>query len=173
MKFVKKGWFTVQTSECGKLFFLVPWFLAMLAAHIPETRASQPEPALPEDFPMSEDSFRESHSEWFEEMVFVGSRAQPRAVTKSVVPIHVISPRDLIGQSEPDVTDLLRNILPAYNVNPQAVGDAARIIRPANLRGLAPDHTLVLVNGKRRHRGAIITWLGTELPTEPKVPISR
>ena len=40
------------------------------------------------------------------------------------------------------------------------VGDAARIIRPANLRGLAPDHTLVLVNGKRRHRGAVITWIG-------------
>ena len=40
------------------------------------------------------------------------------------------------------------------------MGDAARLIRPANLRGLAPDHTLVLVNGKRRHRGAVITWIG-------------
>ena len=106
-------------------------------------------------------------------MVFVGSRAQPRAVMESVVPIYVISPRDLVGQSETDVADLLRNILPAYNVNPQAVGDAARIVRPANLRGLAPDHTLVLVNGKRRHRGAIITWLGNGVPTEPKGLISR
>ena len=50
--------------------------------------------------------------------------------------------------------------MPSYNVNPQPVGDAGRLIRPANLRGLAPDHTLVLVNGKRRHRGAVITWIG-------------
>ncbi len=133
---------------------LAIWLLAPLASHSSETRASRTEAALPEE------RSGETHHDWFEEMVFVGSRAQPRAVTKSVVPIHVISPRDLVAQSEPDVTDLLRNILPAYNVNPQAVGDAARIIRPASLRGLAPDHTLVLVNGKRRHRGGIITWLG-------------
>ena len=46
------------------------------------------------------------------------------------------------------------------NVNSQPISDAATIVRPANLRGLAPDHTLVLVNGKRRHRAAVIYWLG-------------
>ena len=42
----------------------------------------------------------------------------------------------------------------------QPISDAATTVRPANLRNLAPDHTLVLVNGKRRHRSAVITWLG-------------
>ncbi|MBC9888829.1 MAG: TonB-dependent receptor [Opitutae bacterium] len=151
---------TLEISGRGKLFLSVFWLLAPLAAHTSEIRVGQAEPVSQEESAMPEERSWETHPEWIEEMVFVGSRAQPRSVTKSVVPIHLISPRDLVGQSEMDVTDLLRNILPAYNVNPQAVGDAARIVRPANLRGLAPDHTLVLVNGKRRHRGAIITWLG-------------
>ena len=114
----------------------------------------QEEPAEPKESP------EESQPRLTEEIVVVGTRAQPRTVTESVVPIDVISSRDIVSQGEPDVADQLRNVLPAYNVNPQPVGDAARIIRPATLRGLAPDHTLVLVNGKRRHRGAVITWLG-------------
>ena len=93
-------------------------------------------------------------------LVAVGSRSRPRTVTESMVPIDAIPPSELMEQGETDVDDLLRTTIPSYNINPQATGDAARIIRPANLRGLAPDHTLVLVNGKRRHRAAVITWIG-------------
>ena len=95
-----------------------------------------------------------------EQVVVVGSRAQARSVTASMVPIDAIPAADFAGQGHTDIGDQLRTLVPSYNVNPQPVGDAARIIRPANMRGLAPDHTLVLVNGKRRHRGAIITWIG-------------
>lgn len=93
-------------------------------------------------------------------LVAVGSRSRPRTVTESMVPIDAIPPSELLGQGDTDIDDLLRTTIPSYNVNPQATGDAAKIIRPANLRGLAPDHTLVLVNGKRRHRAAVITWIG-------------
>ena len=95
-----------------------------------------------------------------EQVVVVGSRARPRSVTASAVPIDAIPYADVVSQGHADVADQLRTLVPSYNVNPQPVGDAASIIRPANLRGLAPDHTLVLVNGKRRHRGAVITWIG-------------
>ena len=91
-----------------------------------------------------------------EGLVAVGSRARPRTVTQSSVPIDAISSQDLIDQGDTDVNDLLRTVIPSFNVNPQATGDAAKIVRPASLRGLAPDHTLVLVNGKRRHRAAVI-----------------
>ncbi len=93
-------------------------------------------------------------------VVVVGSRARPRSVTESAVPIDAIPYEDFVAQGETDVGDQLRALVPSYNVSPQQVGDAARLIRPATLRGLAPDHTLVLVNGKRRHRGAVITWIG-------------
>ena len=95
-----------------------------------------------------------------EGVVAVGSRARPRTATESMVPIDAIAGAEFADQGDTDLGDLLRAVVPSYNVNPQATGDAARIVRPANLRGLAPDHTLVLVNGKRRHRASVITWIG-------------
>ncbi|MDE2925207.1 MAG: TonB-dependent receptor [Acidobacteriota bacterium] len=141
---------------------LIPAYCLLLppAAQAREAADQQSGPAGQEETEKRREPARESQPELTEEIVVVGTRAQPRTVTESVVPIDVISSKDIAGQGEPDVADQLRNVLPAYNVNPQPVGDAARIIRPATLRGLAPDHTLILVNGKRRHRGAVITWLG-------------
>ncbi len=95
-----------------------------------------------------------------EEVVVIGTRAQPRSVTESMVPVDVISAEDFTNQGETDVSTLLRTLAPSYNVNTQPISDAATVVRPANLRNLAPDHTLVLVNGKRRHRAAVIYWLG-------------
>ena len=98
-----------------------------------------------------------------EGLVVVGSRARPRTVTESPVPVDVISEEDLVLQGDTDMSNLLRNVVPSYNVNVQPISDAATFARPANLRGLAPDHTLVLINGKRRHRTAVITWYGNGL----------
>jgi iron complex outermembrane receptor protein len=55
---------------------------------------------------------------------------------------------------------MLRTAVPSFDVNTQPISDAATISRPANVRGLSPDNVLVLVNGKRRHRGSIISFLG-------------
>ena len=95
-----------------------------------------------------------------ERVVVVGTRAQPRSVTESPVPVDVIRTEDFIAQGTTDLANQLRTVVPSFNVNIQPISDAATIVRPANLRNLAPDHTLILVNGKRRHRAAVITWLG-------------
>ena len=95
-----------------------------------------------------------------EEMVVIGTRAEPRSVLESAVPIDVLPSEDFVKQGGADLPDLLRNLVPSYNVNAQPIADAATVVRPANLRGLAPDHTLLLVNGKRRHRASVIAWLG-------------
>ena len=95
-----------------------------------------------------------------DELVVVGSRTRPRTVTESMVPVDVIPVNEIANQAETNIDFLLRTVVPSYNVNMQPISDAATITRPANLRGLASDHTLVLLNGKRRHRGAVITWLG-------------
>ena len=98
-----------------------------------------------------------------EGVVAVGSRARPRTVTESPVPVDVIPAPEILQQGDTDFANLLRNVVPSFNVNIQPISDAATFVRPANLRGLAPDHTLVLVNGKRRHRAAVITWYGNGL----------
>jgi iron complex outermembrane recepter protein len=95
-----------------------------------------------------------------EEVIVTGVRGAARSVTDSTVPIDVLSAEEFANQGDTDVSNLLRNVVPSYNVNAQPISDASTIVRPANLRGLAPDHTLVLVNGKRRHRAAVIYWLG-------------
>ena len=86
------------------------------------------------------------------ELVVVGSRTRPRTVTESMVPVDVIPVAEIARQAETNIDFLLRTVVPSYNVNIQPISDAATITRPANLRGLASDHTLVLLNGKRRHR---------------------
>ena len=94
-----------------------------------------------------------------EEQVVTGAR-QPRSVTDSAVPVDVVRGEDFVQQGGTDLPDLLRNVVPSYNVSFQPISDAATVVRPPNLRGLAPDHALVLVNGKRRHRASVIYWLG-------------
>ena len=92
--------------------------------------------------------------------VTVGTRAQPRSVTESTVPIDAINIQELGSQGVTDLREQLRTIVPSFNVNIQPISDASTIVRPMMLRNLAPDHTLLLVNGKRRHRSSIIDWHG-------------
>ncbi len=93
----------------------------------------------------------------------IGTRARPRTVTESAVPVDVIPAAEIINQGDVDFANVLRNVVPSFNVNTQPISDAATFARPANLRGLSPDQTLVLVNGKRRHRSAVIVWYGNSI----------
>ena len=95
-----------------------------------------------------------------EVIVVVGSRAAPRSIADSPVPVDVIGGAELMANGTSDMASLLRTVTPSYNVNAQAISDGATIVRPANLRGLSPDSTLILVNGKRRHKGSIIAFSG-------------
>ena len=94
------------------------------------------------------------------ELQVVGSRVAGRSAQDSAVPVDVIQGEDLQTYGVRDMDALLSATVPSYNVNRQPIGDAATLVRPANLRGLSPDATLVLVNGKRRHRSSVITFLG-------------
>ena len=96
-----------------------------------------------------------------ETVVVVGSRSSDeRSVTASAVPVDVLTAEAISRQPHSNVVDAIRTLAPSFNVNTQPISDAATVVRPANLRNLAPDHTLILVNRKRRHRAAVITWLG-------------
>ena len=117
-----------------------------------------------------------------EEVVVVGSRVPTRSAHDSPVPVDVIEAKDMRNYGVRDMNSLLRATVPSYNVNQQPIGDAATLVRPANLRGLPPDSTLILVNGKRRHRGSVLTFLGggisdgahaTDLAAFPAIALKR
>ena len=95
-----------------------------------------------------------------EKIIVTGTRMTNRSAADSPVPVDVISAEDFRQNSSADVQDMLRTAVPSFDINSQPISDAATIVRPANLRGLSPDNVLVLVNGKRRHRGSVISFLG-------------
>ena len=95
-----------------------------------------------------------------EEVVVVGSRGAPRSVGDSPVPVDVISADELGRAGSNDLMMQLQSAVPSLNVHLQPISDAASMIRPANLRGLSSDSTLIMVNGKRRHRASVIAFQG-------------
>jgi iron complex outermembrane recepter protein len=97
--------------------------------------------------------------EKLDEVVVLGSR-RTTTVTDTVAPVDIIAGDDFKRLGTPEMDNMLRSLVPSYNVSQQPINDESTLVRPANLRGLPPDNTLVLVNGKRRHRAGVITFLG-------------
>ena len=95
-----------------------------------------------------------------ERIAVVGSRSAPRSVAESPVPIDIIGGDELGKNASSDMLDMLQAAVPSFNVRQQPISDAASFIRPVNLRGLSSDSTLILLNGKRRHRASVIAFQG-------------
>ncbi|QMW02774.1 TonB-dependent receptor [Spirosoma foliorum] len=116
------------------------------------------------------------------EVVVVGSRNLNRSVTDSPAPIDIIDVRQVTSKTgQLDVNQLLQFVAPSFNSNRQTGSDGADHVDPASLRGLGPDQTLVLINGKRQHQSSLVTLFGTrgrgntgtDLNTIPAAAIER
>ncbi|MCH1598811.1 MAG: TonB-dependent receptor [Pseudomonadales bacterium] len=107
-----------------------------------------------------------------EEIIVTGARGRPRTATDSPVPVDVFSAADIESISHTDTNNILQTLVPSFNVARQPISDGATMIRPAQLRGLPTDKTLVLVNGKRRHRAALVSigGSGTQGPDLATIP---
>jgi iron complex outermembrane receptor protein len=98
-----------------------------------------------------------------QEVIVTGTRRASTTAADSAVPIDVFTGAELITASGGDMNDLLRNVVPSYNVQRMPINDGSTFVRPSTLRGLPPDETLVLVNSKRRHRSALVQLGGGPL----------
>ena len=96
----------------------------------------------------------------FEKIAVVGSRAAPRSIADSPVPIDIIGADEMSRSGNTDMLEILKGTVPSLNVHTNPISDAASLVKPANLRGLPADSTLILVNGKKRHRSSVIAFLG-------------
>ncbi|MFT6896639.1 MAG: iron complex outermembrane receptor protein [Paraglaciecola sp.] len=110
----------------------------------------------------------------YEKVVVTGSRGAPRSLADSPVPVDVLSEEDLAGVPFTDTNDILKTLVPSYSLQRQPISDGASFIRPATLRGMPTDKTLVLVNSKRRHRSALVQigGSGTQGPDIATIPSS-
>ena len=95
-------------------------------------------------------------------VVVTGTYAKNRRTADSESPIDVISARELKSTGSTELATVLARLLPSVNFPRPSGADASDAVRPAQLRGLSPDQTLVLVNGKRRHTSAVVNVNGTD-----------
>jgi iron complex outermembrane receptor protein len=104
-----------------------------------------------------------SNENKIEEVAITGSRNKKRTVVDTPVPIDVIDIKQ-VSQStgQVEVNQLLQFSAPSFNSNKQSGSDGADAVDPATLRGLGPDQTLLLLNGKRYHQSSLINLFGTK-----------
>lgn len=98
----------------------------------------------------------ETDAETIEEVVVTGTRRTGLSPTETLSPVDSIAGERIANQAAFDLTDSLTAINPALNTQRFPIADGTALIRPVTLRNLSPDHTLVLVNGTRRHRSALV-----------------
>lgn len=126
---------------------------------------------------------QDGDDEFIEEIVTTGTRsAKPRSAGDSPVPVDVIGADDFEAMGNTaDMTDNIKALVPSYTATP-ATGDGSAFVRPTSLRGTAPDQTLVLINGKRRHRSALVQFFapaagngahGVDIGMIPSLAIKR
>ncbi len=118
-----------------------------------------------------------------DKLLIVGSRSHKiRTIADSPVPVDIIDADELNSMGNiSGLTDGLKVLVPSYTSTP-ATGDGSAFIRPTSLRGTAPDQTLVLVNGKRRHRSALVQFFapaagngahGVDISMIPTIAVKR
>jgi iron complex outermembrane receptor protein len=116
-----------------------------------------------------------------DEVVIIGNRSKPRTILDSPVPIDVIGVDELKSSGQPTIDKMLTYKVPSFNSTNQTISDATAHFDPADLRGLGPSRTLVLVNGKRKNQSALVYIndtpgkgeVGVDLKSVPAAAIER
>ncbi|WP_190810218.1 TonB-dependent receptor [Flagellimonas sp. S3867] len=116
-----------------------------------------------------------------DEVVMIGNRSKPRTVLNSAVPVDNIGVAELINTGQPTVDKMLTFKVPSFNSTNQTISDATAHFDPADLRGLGPSRTLVLINGKRKNQSALVYIndtpgkgeVGVDLKSVPAAAIER
>jgi iron complex outermembrane receptor protein len=115
-------------------------------------------------------------AETLDEVVVVGTRRQGRTAIETAVPVDVFDRQAIDSVSSDDMLDIIRTLVPSFQVQRYPINDGATFIRPPTLRGMSADKILVLVNGKRRHRSALVQLNGDgvhgpDLATIPSIAL--
>jgi iron complex outermembrane receptor protein len=126
-------------------------------------------------------TFAQDDDEFIEEIVTLGTRQAGRVSSDLAVPVDSLDADSMQATGQTEVGRMLQVLAPSFNFSSSSISDGTDALRPATLRGLGPDQTLVLVNGKRRHQAALIHinnsvgrgTAGTDLNAIPAIAIKR
>ncbi len=104
------------------------------------------------------------------EIIVTGTRDQNRTQFTSLAPVDVLSEEAIRASASSELVDTLAQIVPSFNVQRLPAADGLVFVRPASLRNLSPDQTLVLINGRRLHRSALLGSRGSQAPDLAHIP---
>jgi iron complex outermembrane receptor protein len=117
----------------------------------------EPAPSIRDSVPAED----EEQTADVEQVVVTGTRAAGRSRLETISPVDVITDEALIRQGNTELAQGLSNLAPSISFSRPSITDGTDTVRPATLRGLAPDQTLVLLNGMRRHTSALVNVNGS------------
>lgn len=124
--------------------------------------AAQNAAAPPPDQPPADAQAAEDQGVTSQDSIVVtGTRRTDRTVADSPVPVDVIGSEAITNTGATQTNQILNQLVPSFNFPQPSIADGSDALRPATLRGLSPDQTLVLVNGKRRHVASLLNINGT------------
>jgi len=129
-----------------------PLWFALLAALASSPSLAQAQTQVPPD----------SEATTLDSIIVTGTRVADRTVAESLAPIDILSSQVLRATGTTELATALSRALPSLNFPRPAINDGTDAVRPAQIRGLSPDHVLVLVNGKRYHSGALVNVNGSQ-----------
>lgn len=143
----QKGQFAIQAGPTDELTFSYTGYTAV-------TRIAGTNTKL--------DITLESNTAQLNEVVLIGTRSAGRVKLETAVPVDIVNvSKSATTTGRMDLTDILNYAAPSFNYNKQSGSDGADHVELGTLRGLGPDQTLVLINGKRRHSTAFVSVFGT------------
>ncbi|HEY0111560.1 MAG TPA: TonB-dependent receptor [Allosphingosinicella sp.] len=146
-----------RTTRVALLGSLSSLALAAAPAAAQSPTQTRADPAAGADQQQSEEEAVASE----ETIVVTGTRTTSRTVENSPVPVDVLTAAAITEGGQVETNKILNKLVPSFNFPQPAISDGSDALRPATLRGLSPDQTLVLVNGKRRHVSALLNINGT------------
>lgn len=131
--------------------------------------------------PVTEAVAQQQGAEQVEKIAVVGSRVSGRSAEELPVPVDILDAEALQNTGQTEVGRMLQAVAPSFNFSSSSISDGTDALRPATLRGLGPDQTLVLINGKRRHQASLIHintsvgrgTAGTDMNAIPAAAIKR
>lgn len=129
-----------------------------------------PAPSLAQSAPPQIQTTSQTEEEPGSVLIVTGTRRADRTVAESSAPIDVFDEKTLATMPSGDMNTILKTLVPSFSVGRFSSGDGSVFVRPPTLRGLPPDETLVLVNGKRRHRSALVQLGGGSLASGAQGP---
>jgi iron complex outermembrane receptor protein len=119
-----------------------------------------------------------SHRDRLGEVIMIVGARTPRSRLETSVPVDIITSDVITESSHTETNQILNTIAPSFNASHLSIADGTDHIDPADLRGLGPEHVLVLVNGRRLHQSALVNVynggsVGVDLNAIPTNAIAR